>query len=556
MYYNLITNIENCYYDIPALLYYSHIPTAVIAFLIGFFVYSRNKNSLEANALFLMTIFFGLWIVGDIILWISPDSQKVMFVWSLINLAEMLVSAATLYFAYAFLEKKDAPFRYKILFLGLITPFVFFIPSVFNVESFDTAVCEAIQGPMINYYYAVEFVLVGWLAFYLGHKIIKTKKSHRRPTILFSAGIFFFLLCFSGANLIASLTEKWEILEFGLIGAPVFVGFLAYLIVKYQAFSIKLVGAEVLVAGIMLLIGSQFFFIQSSVNFILNGITLCLAMIGGAFLIREVKKEVQRKEELEVLSKELSVANTELKRLDSAKSEFISIASHQLRTPLTAIRGFLELLLEGAYGKIEPKIGETLNKVVIANNRLMNLVENLLNISRIEAGRIQYQFSPTHIESIIDELDDMFMLAAKEKGVSFKVKHPTHPLPLLSLDPNKIREVLSNLIDNALKYTPKGGSITISFERHPECIATVIQDTGMGIDPNDLPHLFKKFERGSQAERVNVSSTGLGLYVGRKFAEAHGGTIEAYSEGKDKGARFVLELPIHVVEKVKELSPK
>lgn len=551
--FNLITNIENCYFDIPALLYYSHIPTAVVAFLIGIFVYSRNKNSLEANLLFLMSTFFALWVIGDVILWISPDSRKVMFVWSLINLAEMIVSAATLYFAYVFLEKKDIAFRYKVFLLFLILPFVFFVPSTLNVESFDTAVCEAIQGPMTKYFYAIEALLVTWLALYLGKKIIQAKKGHRRPVIIFSAGIFFFLLCFSGANLIASLTERWEILEYGLLGAPVFVGFLAYLIVKYQAFSIKLVGAEVLVAGIMLLIGSQFFFLETNITIILNGVTFFLAALGGVFLIKEVKKEVERKEELEILAKELSVANTELKRLDESKSEFISIASHQLRTPLTAIRGFLALLVEGAYGKLEPKIEQTIQKVTVANNRLMSLVENLLNISRIEAGRIQYQFAPTHIEDIVGELEDMFALAAQEKGIKFKVEKLSKPLPLLSLDAAKIREVISNMIDNAMKYTQEG-SITVSYEQHPECVAIIVTDTGMGIDPNDMPHLFKKFERGSQAERVNVSSTGLGLFVGRKFAEAHGGTITAHSEGKGKGAKFILELPIHIVEKVKQLS--
>lgn len=550
--FNLITNIENCYFDIPALLYYSHIPTAILAFLIGFFVYSRNKNSLEANLLFLMSTFFALWAIGDIVLWVSPDSRKVMFVWSFINLVEMLVSAATLYFAYVFLEKKDAQFRYKLFVLSIIFPFVIFIPSTLNVESFDTTVCEAIQGPMTKYFYAVELLLVSWLAIYLGKKILKAKKGLRKPTVIFSVGIFFFLFCFSGVNLVASLTERWEILEYGLLGVPILVGFLAYLIVKYQAFSIKLVGAEVLVAGIMILIGSQFFFLETTITIVLNGVTFLLAALGGAFLIREVKKEVERKEELEVLTSELSAANAELKRLDTAKSEFISIASHQLRTPLTAIRGFLSLLVEGAYGKLEPKVAETLDKLTIANNRLMGLVENLLNISRIEAGRIQYQFAPTRIETIVDELDDMFTLAAKAKGLNFTVVKPTQSLPLLSLDAAKIREVLSNLIDNAMKYTPKG-SVTISFEDHGDCVAVVITDTGMGIDPQDLPHLFKKFERGSQAERVNVSSTGLGLYVGRKFAEAHGGSVTAYSDGKDKGSRFVLELPVHVAETVKRL---
>ena len=132
------------------------------------------------------------------------------------------------------------------------------------------------------------------------------------------------------------------------------------------------------------------------------------------------------------------------------------------------------------------------------------------------------------------------------------MKHSQKPLPLLSLDATKIRETISNLIDNAMKYTTEG-SVTLSYDYDAEHVRVMITDTGMGIDPKDLVHIFKKFERGTGAEKINVSSTGLGLYVGQKFAEAHGGTIRAESAGRGKGSRFILELPVHVVEKVKQL---
>lgn len=536
----------------PALLYYSHLPVIFTALLFGLLVYSKSK-SLESKLLLALVTTFALWNIIDLINWTNVDSRIIMMSWSFMNFLFVLVAALALYFSYVFTRKKTPPFPlFLIGFLPLVI-FVIFIPTSINLTGFDLAICEATEGPLSIYFHFLQGFYFVWLISFLIRECFVNWRRQKKQTALFAFGIGFFIFSFYTGNLVAIALDKWELEQYGLFGMTVFLGFLVMIIVKYQAFNMKMLGAQAFIGALVILIGAEFFFAASTVNLVLIAITFILSVILGVFLIRSVKAEVKRKEELEVLTSELSAANAELKRLDASKSEFISIASHQLRTPLTAIRGFLELLLEGAYGKLEPKIATTINKVSIANNRLMSLVENLLNISRIEAGRIQYQFAPTHIETIVDELKDMFLLAAKEKGIEFRVEKPAKELPLLSLDAAKIREVISNMIDNSLKYTSKG-SVTITLEKHPECVAVVIKDTGMGIDPKDIPHLFKKFERGTGAEKVNVSSTGLGLFVGQKFAEAHGGAITVYSAGKGQGATFTLELPIHVVEKVKQLS--
>lgn len=547
MNFNLLTNIENCYFDIPALLYYSHIPTAIVMFLIGFFVYLRNKDLLSANLLFFMAFFFTLWVIGDMIIWVSPDSQKVMFWWSLINLFEIIVSISTLYFSYAFLEHKDVTLWPKILVLSLLLPFLILIPTGLNITGFDTASCEAIQGPLIYYFYFLEALFSLVLLTYLLRKIVKTEKKDRNKTILFAFGVIFFLLSFSGTNIIASLTEDWHILQYGLFGSPVFVSFLAYLIVRYRAFNMKLIGAQALVVGLILLIGSQFFFLKDTLSFILVAVTLVLAIIFGFILIRSVQEEIKRKEELQLLTQELAEANQELKRLDAAKSEFISIASHQLRTPLTAIRGYVSLILEGSYGKVAPTLQDVLNKVYTVNNRMGQLVEDLLNISRIESGRVQYNFVEAQIEPIVADLVDMFSIMAKDRGLYVKIKLPKKSLPKLKLDVNKIREVISNLIDNGLKYTKEGG-VTVSVDGDSGCVLIRVQDTGIGVDIESSKRLFEKFTRSSETMKLDVSGTGLGLYVGKNFVEAHGGLLTVESEGPGKGATFIVKLPVEGAE--------
>jgi signal transduction histidine kinase len=264
-------------------------------------------------------------------------------------------------------------------------------------------------------------------------------------------------------------------------------------------------------------------------------------------LIKSVDSEIKRKNELQEIATKLAVANEELRRLDNTKSEFISIASHQLRTPLTAIKGFLSLVLEGSYGKISLEVEDVINKAYSANNHLVDLVENLLNISRIESGRIQYSFAKTDIADVIRELADSFSVVAKGRHLNLAFVYPEVPLPLFLMDSQKIREVISNMIDNALKYTQEGG-VAVRLSRDGEKIRVAVSDTGVGIAPEDLSVLFQKFRRGKESGKVNVSGTGLGLYVGKSFAEAHGGRIFVESEGVGKGSTFILELPFRTEE--------
>jgi len=200
----------------------------------------------------------------------------------------------------------------------------------------------------------------------------------------------------------------------------------------------------------------RFYTQNSGTNQILIGVTLAGTTIMGWYMVRSVKAEVKRKEELQLMSERLSQANDQLRKLDNAKSEFISIASHQLRTPLTAIKGFVSLILEGTYGEVLPQVREALNKVYLSGERLINLVENLLSISRIESGRMEYQMSSVRLEATLKELVDNFTIIAINKGLKLEMKLPKGPLPEIMADQIKIREVISNFIDNALKYTNEG----------------------------------------------------------------------------------------------------
>lgn len=552
--------------SVPPLLYYSHIPTAILSLLIGFFVYFKSRN-MVGKILFTISIVFSLWSFLSLVVWTNVDSQIIMFSWSFFGFLYSLIYILGLYFVYAFIDKKDISLNKKIILGCLLLPIVVFTATNYNITGFDLVNCEAQEGSYFTYYYYSLGLLISlWIIAIAIARYKKAEQNFKKQIIFLTIGIEAFLFSFFTSGFLASyLAERgvkyaFEIEQYGLFGMTIFMGFLAYLIVKFKAFNIKLIAAQALMVALVILIGSEFAFAESNVNKILIGITLALSMAFGWMLVRSVKLEVERKEQLQTVSDKLSQANDQLRKLDNAKTEFISIASHQLRTPLTAIKGFVSLIMEGSYGKVEPKVQDALKKVYISNEHLAQLVEDLLNISRIESGRMQYDFKLCKVESILTELRDNFTLAAKDKGLYLDVKIPETPLPEVEMDSGKIREVISNLIDNALKYTKKGG-VTVQTEilntksetrnniqnsklEIQNSIRITVSDTGIGVPESEMPYIFSKFSRGKDTSRLSVSGTGLGLYVGKAMIEAHQGRIWAESQGSEQGSKFTIELPV------------
>jgi signal transduction histidine kinase len=257
---------------------------------------------------------------------------------------------------------------------------------------------------------------------------------------------------------------------------------------------------------------------------------------------REFNKKL--KNEVERATKELKKANHELVKLDEAKSDFISIASHQLRTPLTVIKGYVSMLLEGSFGKLSIEEENSLRKVFESNERLIRLVENLLNISRIESGRMTYQFqSGVRLDEIVTSVCGELAQSADQKRIRLDYSGIEPNLPAIYGDSQKLRQVILNLIDNSLKYT-RSGSIKISVMSEDGAILCAVKDTGIGFSDEDKRRLFKKFSRGKEISFLYTEGTGLGLYVAKMIIMEHKGKIWAESGGHGKGSEFYFSLPI------------
>ena len=273
------------------------------------------------------------------------------------------------------------------------------------------------------------------------------------------------------------------------------------------------------------------------------GVQVSMA-IENSLMYQETKNFNDKlEEEVAMATKELREANEKLMKLDSAKSEFISIASHQLRTPLTVIKGYISMMLEGNFGKLPESIIDSIKKVYDSNERLILLVENLLNISRIESGNLQVNLKETDIEelviSAIDELQD----TARKKNNELVYKPSAVKIPCAIVDSEKIRHVILNYLDNAIKYSEKG-EIIIRLKQENNKIIFNVTDFGIGISGEEITNLFKKFYRGFLTPLIHTEGTGLGLYVAKQMIELHKGRVWAKSKGKGKGTTFFFSLPL------------
>lgn len=255
-------------------------------------------------------------------------------------------------------------------------------------------------------------------------------------------------------------------------------------------------------------------------------------------------------------SEKLTSANDRLKELDKLKSEFVSVASHELRTPMTAIKSYLWMALAGKGGSINDKQKYYLERAYTSTDRLIKLVNDLLNVSRIESGRLSLEMTKLDLGQFVDEVISEVKPKADEVGVIISNEYPfTKPFPAILGDSDKLKEVVINLIGNSLKFTDKGGTIRIWFERSDNMITTHVTDTGEGILAEDLPKLFQKFGlvKGSYITNQKAAvGTGLGLYISKSIVELHGGKMWAESSGKGEGASFSFTLPVYTEEKYQE----
>jgi len=238
---------------------------------------------------------------------------------------------------------------------------------------------------------------------------------------------------------------------------------------------------------------------------------------------------------------ELARLNKELRKLDKMKSDFVSAVSHELRTPLTSIKGYASILMTGKLGEVSAAQKERLEKIDIHSNNLVRLVNNLLDIARIESGRVQMDIKELSIKELLDSIIDIITPQIKEKDILFKINAKTR-IDKIKADSGQLERVFINLLSNAIKFTPEKGKVTIHIEEKNDAIEFAIEDTGIGIPKEDLEKVFEDFFRSDNAQDQKIKGTGLGLSLVKKIVLAHKGDIWIDSD-LGKGTKISFTIP-------------
>lgn len=270
--------------------------------------------------------------------------------------------------------------------------------------------------------------------------------------------------------------------------------------------------------------------------------------IGEGNLDKEI--QVETEDEIGELAKTFNLMIVKLEQqkereeaVSKMKSEFISITAHQLRTPLSSLKWTFDLMEQGNLGDFTKEQEEYLGYCRKANEKMIDTINDLLDITRIEEGRFLYEYSKIQIEDLIQEIINSLKVEAAKKEISIKFKRLVPPLPSIKADAEKMTVVIKNFLENAITYTLNGGRVDVSLDRKPGGVIVKIRDNGIGIPESQQKRIFEKFFRAKNALAVKTSGSGLGLYIAKNIIEKHGGRVWFESE-ENKGTTFYFSLPL------------
>jgi signal transduction histidine kinase len=266
------------------------------------------------------------------------------------------------------------------------------------------------------------------------------------------------------------------------------------------------------------------------------------AVAGGNFSYR-LGVSPRRDDEFGRLAVSFRSMADQLLQLDRLKAEFVSIASHELKTPINVVLGYLQLLQEGVYGPVTPRQREVLATLEMQSRSLARLVHQLLDMSRFEAGGGKLEIRSVHLPQFFGDLEQSFRVLAIQRGVAFEIERASAIPHEVFWDPDRVNEVLGNLLSNAFKFTERGGTVTLRIERVDDAVSLEVRDTGAGIPPEQLPRVFEKFYQASNQEAAAQIGTGLGLAIAKQIVVAHGGEV-AVDSTVGVGTTFYITLPI------------
>lgn len=513
---------------------------AISSIVLSLLLYRGNEKNSVTFSWLLASIFISLWSLGLYGVTSSGDARTALHWQYLLDVAAIFLPVFYFNFASVFLGVKNKLFRnFSICTATLIAIFSF--SSYFKIGVIRLYDFYWVQPGKLYFVFPVFFTF--YIAFslfllikgYVEAEKEPLKKAQIRNTLL--AGV----IGFSG-GITNFLPQFLNFYPFGNYLVILYVFLMSYGVLKHKLFSVKVISAQLFSGGLVLIFLFNLLRPSSFGDWIINFIVFLLVLVLSALLLRSVINEIGQRERIERLAVDLEQANQRLKDLDQQKSEFVSLASHQLRGPLTAIKGYASMLIDGDFGEVPAGPKEAMEKIYKSTQDLVVLVGDYLNVSRIEQGRMEYDFTIFDLQKLVTTVVSDLKPTIETAHLTIDFDYNPSENYMVNADIGKIKQVIGNLIDNSIKYTPHGGIHVWLARNSAKKVLITISDTGVGIKPEVLPRLFEKFTRAPDASKTNIMGTGLGLYVAKKMIEAHDGKVWAESAGPGKGSSFFIEL--------------
>ncbi|TSC62416.1 MAG: Two-component sensor histidine kinase [Parcubacteria group bacterium Gr01-1014_48] len=520
--------------------------------ILGFIILFREPRNASHVLFFLQTLVLSIWSILNYFSYQIKEPDVALLLVRFVMFFAVPNSIIFLLLMHTFPEKNirlKKPVLAYVYILALITMLVTLTPLLFSsIEIRATGAPQPTVGPGIVLFMLTAIASIPLGVYFLVRKYRKAQTESRQPLkfLLFGVVLMFIgILVFD--FVFPVLYRNTRFIPLSSAFTLPFIVCTFYAILRYRLLNIKVIFTEGLTLILVIFTFFEVILSDTTGKLIFRSI-IFLILLGVAILLnRSVLREVQAREEIERLAKDLEKANTRLKELDKLKTEFLSFASHQLRSPLTAIKGYASLILEGTYGKTTKKIHEPIDRIFQSSSALTSMVEDFLNISKIEQGGMKYDFEITDFRKIVEGV-----IAEQEPNVKNKnlemvltVEQPEANYNI-RIDGNKIKQVVMNLLDNSIKYTQKG-SVNVTLRFVDRKIQLEIKDTGIGFNKETLPKLFEKFSREKNANKINIQGSGLGLYLARQIIETHHGHIWAQSKGEGRGSTFSIELYTDII---------
>lgn len=479
-----------------------------------------------------------------------------------------IISAGFFYFSLTFPDNTKPPPLIKWVLIALhLLLFYFYIFTdffIYNaVRNGSPSVWSWSVGPVYSLF------LITFLGFFIVAIIILSGKyrnskitKNRKNLQYMLSTIFVGLIPPSITSIILPTFGYFALNWIGAASEIIWIPILSFSIIKYQQMNVRAVVTEVLAIAM-----TAVFFINIFVNQPL-GIwgyifTFIVFLLLAIYLIRSALREAHQKEQLADLNlhleqkvaeqtKEIRAsydlekeARRELEKLNEAKNQFIMITQHHLRTPVTSIEWELESMLAGTYGAVSAEFKEALLDTKTATGRLTRIIDDFLNITALKTGQNILMLSNTSLKEAIESIVSELKTEISRRKISLSYPKNEADWPTLSIDAPKMHDILLIIIENALKYNHDGGSVEINTRTHDGRFELTIKNTGIGITTEEISKIGSAlFYRGDDARKLNTVGMGVGISVAKAIIKAHHGTFNIHSEGKDKGAKVTIELPL------------